>query len=217
MTESESESGAESGVESESAPVDDGPVAGGARDGSSGPDTALGSARRRPAPSSALFAGILLLALTGLAAALGVTRSSPTAAGSDTAAATPAEQQALLAAARAEGAAITTLSWQTADADLNRILAGALPKSQLYDQFAAQRARLPSLLKQNHSVSRGTVLASGLSSVSGRKARVMVAVDADISGKSGTPTVKHYRMVFTMQRLGNRWLASDVGFAGAPQ
>lgn len=206
-------------TESDPEAVDGKPSAGSAPapDSPADPDAADG-VRRARAPLSALFAGILLLALTGLAIALGVTRSSSPATGENAAAAaSPSAQQAALAAARAEGAAITTLSWRTADADLDRVLAGALPKSQLYDQFAAQRARLPSLLKQNRSVSKGTVLASGLSSVAGDKAKVLVAVDADISGKSGAPAVKHYRMVFTMQQHGNRWLASDVGFAGAPQ
>lgn len=169
---------------------------------------------RRRIPSSAVFAGALLLALSGVAAGLGITQPAQSAAA---AASTPGSQQAALAAARREATAVTTLSWQSADSDLDRILAGAVPKSQLYTQFAAQRTQLPGLLKQNHSVSRGTVLSSALSSMAGGTAKALVAVDANISGSSGSPAVKHYRMLFTMQRVGGRWLARDVSFVGTPQ
>lgn len=169
--------------------------------------------------SSAGFAAVLLVALTALAIALGVTRHSGAATGRDASVATGGTraQQAVLAAARAEGAAVTTLSWRSADSDLGRILTGALPGSELYKQFAAQRADLPKVLARNHSVSQGTVLASALSSLGADSATVMVAVDANISGSNGAPTVKHYRMVFAMRRSGSRWLATGVSFQGPPQ
>lgn len=166
-------------------------------------------------PASAVLAGALLMALTGVAAGLAV--SEPASSAASEPAGSVSQQQAALAAARAEGAALTTLSWRSPDADLNRILAGAVPKGQLYSQFAAQRSKLPELLRQNHSVSRGTVLASALSSLTGETAKALVAVDATISGSSGAATVKHYRMMFTMQRTASRWLAADVSFVGAPQ
>lgn len=126
-------------------------------------------------------------------------------------------QQAVLAAARAEGVALTTISYQTARADLARILAGAT--GSLRTQFAKQEAQLPSVLARTKSVSKGTALSSALASLAGDQARALVAIDANVSGTdTGSGGVlKHYRMVMTLRRVDGKWLASEVGFAGQPQ
>lgn len=126
-------------------------------------------------------------------------------------------QQAVLAAARAEGVALTTISYQTARADLARILAGAT--GSLRAQFAKQQAQLPGVLARTKSVSKGTALSSALTSLGGNDAKALVAVDANVSGTdTGSGGVlKHYRMVVTLQRVNGKWLASDVAFAGQPQ
>jgi Mce-associated membrane protein len=128
-----------------------------------------------------------------------------------------AAEQAALSAARGEAVALTTISYKTAAADLNRVLAGAT--GSLHSQFNKQKGQLPATLAQTKSVSRGTVLSSGLSSLDGSHAQALVALDARVSGTDTGPTgvIKHYRMVVTLQKIGNRWLASDVAFAGAPQ
>jgi Mce-associated membrane protein len=126
-------------------------------------------------------------------------------------------EQAALAAARGEAVALTTISYKTATADLNRVLAGAT--GSLHSQFDKQKGQLPSTLAQTKSVSRGTVLSSGLASLNGTQAQALVALDARVSGTDTGPTgvIKHYRMVVTLQQVSGRWLASDVAFAGAPQ
>jgi Mce-associated membrane protein len=128
----------------------------------------------------------------------------------------PAEAPAL-AAARAESVALTTIGYKTASTDLNRVLAGAT--GALRTQFEKERSQLPATLAQTKSVSRGTVLSSALSSVTGDRAQVLVAVDARVTGTGigADGVLKHYRMVVTLQRVADRWLASDVAFAGAPQ
>lgn len=124
------------------------------------------------------------------------------------------------AAARAEALNLTTISYQTADADLRRILAGATGK--LRAQFAEEQPHFADSLSRDKSVSKGNVLAVGVvpGSTSDR-AQVVVATDATVTttaaGGSDQSVLKHYRMVMRLVKLHGRWLVSDVAFAGAPQ
>jgi Mce-associated membrane protein len=127
-------------------------------------------------------------------------------------------RQAALQAARQEAVNLTTISYQTADADLGRIIAAAT--GTLKTQFQAQRAQFPAVLARDKSVSVGTVLAAGVASQSASTVEALVAVDASVSNaaseKSG-PVVKHYRMDMKLVRVGGHWLVSQVAFAGLPQ
>lgn len=157
----------------------------------------------------------MLLVLVAAAVVLGI-RDHRHREGGTAAQATGAEQ-AVLSAARGEAVALTTIGYKTASADLNRVLAGAT--GPLRAQFEKQKGQLPATLAQTKSDSRGTVLTSGLASLDGTQAQVLVALDANVTGTDTGPTgvIKHYRMVITLQQVGGRWLASDVAFAGAPQ
>jgi Mce-associated membrane protein len=127
-------------------------------------------------------------------------------------------RQAALQAARQEAVNLTTISYQTADADLGRIIAAAT--GTLKTQFQAQRAQFPTVLARDKSVSVGTVLAAGVASQSAGTVEALVAVDASVSNaaseKTG-PVVKHYRMDMKLVRVGGHWLVSQVAFAGLPQ
>jgi Mce-associated membrane protein len=131
------------------------------------------------------------------------------------------ERDAVLQAARQEAVNLTTLSYTTAERDVDRILAGAT--GDLRRRFAAQRPAQRAVLAQNRSRSRGTVLSAGLSrlSPSTGTGQVLLAVDATVTTetKAGSPqsVLKHYRMVMKLQRVDGRWLVSDVAFAGVPQ
>lgn len=128
---------------------------------------------------------------------------------------------AAAAAARAEALNVTTIRYQTADADLRRILAGATGK--LRAQFAEEQPHFADTLAQDKSRSEGNVLAVGVVNSSAAKgtAQVVVAVDATVTttGASGREqsVLKHYRMVMRVVRTGGRWLVSDIAFAGEPQ
>jgi len=154
------------------------------------------------------------LVLAAAATAIGaVTRNADAPNASS---ASPTEVAAL-AAARSESLALTTIRYQSADADLARILAGAT--GQLRSQFEKQKQQLSSTLGPNHSSSTGMILSAGLTSLSGDTATAVVAADATVSGSDLGPSgvVKHYRIVVTLQRQNGRWLASDVSFEGQPQ
>jgi Mce-associated membrane protein len=128
-----------------------------------------------------------------------------------------ATEQQVLASARAEAVALTTIGYRTASADLNRVLAGAT--GALRTQFEKEKSQLPATLAQTKSSSRGTVLSSALTSLSGSRAQALVAVDATVTGTDtgSTGVLKHYRMVVTLIQTNGHWLASDVAFAGQPQ
>jgi Mce-associated membrane protein len=129
-------------------------------------------------------------------------------------------RQAALQAARQQAVNLTTISYQTADADLGRIIAAAT--GTLKTQFEAQRAQFPGVLAKDKSVSVGTVLAAGVASQSAGTVEALVAVDAAVSNAEtakagGQPLVKHYRMDMKLVLVGGRWLVSQVAFAGLPQ
>jgi Mce-associated membrane protein len=128
-----------------------------------------------------------------------------------------AARQAALQAARQQAVNMTTISYETADRDLGRIIAAAT--GTLKTQFQAQQKTFPGVLRQQKSISVGTVLAAGVASQAGNKVEALVAVDAAVrNATSGSsPVVKHYRMDMTLVRSGGRWLVSEVAFAGLPQ
>jgi Mce-associated membrane protein len=129
-------------------------------------------------------------------------------------------REAALQAAREEAVNLTTLSYKTAERDVDRILSGAT--GELRRQFAAQRPAETRVLSQTRSVSRGTVLAAGLVRMATdlETAQVVVATDATVTTETtpGSPesVLKHYRMVMGLERVDGRWLVSNVAFAGRP-
>jgi Mce-associated membrane protein len=167
-----------------------------------------------PARSSALLLpialGLVLIVLLGAVAWLAMDARDRRARDDS--------RQAALQAARQEAVNLATISYQTADADLGRIIAAAT--GTLKTQFQAQRAQFPTVLARDKSVSVGTVLAAGVASQSASTVEALVAVDASVSNaasaKSG-PVVKHYRMDMKLVRVGGHWLVSQVAFAGLPQ
>ena len=128
-------------------------------------------------------------------------------------------RDAVAAAARSEALAVTTISYQTANADLDRILAGAT--GQLRSQFAEQKPHFADTLQPDKSVSKGDVLSVGVVSSSESTAQAVVAVDATVTtspaGKQSQSVLKHYRMVMRLVKVHGHWLVSDIAFAGAPQ
>ena len=96
-------------------------------------------------------------------------------------------RQAALQAARQQAVNLTTISYQTADRDLARIVAAAT--GTLKTQFQAQQKSFPGVLRTEKSVSVGSVLAAGVSSQAANRVEALVAVDAAVknatSGASG--------------------------------
>jgi Mce-associated membrane protein len=121
---------------------------------------------------------------------------------------------AALSTARVMAAALTSIDYRTASADLRRIVDGTT--GDAHRLFSARLRSFPSLLRRDQSVSRGTVLAAGLVSLHGGQAQTAIAVDASVTARSTGETVSHYRMLLRLADVGGRWLVSDVSFVGLP-
>jgi Mce-associated membrane protein len=122
--------------------------------------------------------------------------------------------------ARQEAVNLMSLSYNTATADLNRIL--SLATGSVAKQFESQRKTINNYLGQAKSTSRAQVKSAGLVSLGKDRAVVLVGADATVSNNETTNAgaknvVKHYRMSMTLQRAHGQWRVSDVGFDGAAQ
>lgn len=119
----------------------------------------------------------------------------------------------VLAAARAETIAFTTLDYHDLGSSVNRVLAGAT--GDFKKQFSASRAQLASLSTRNKSVSRGRVLSAGVVSMDGDSARVAVVADSTVTNVNApTPQPRHYRLALDLVLQDGQWRTSDLQFVG---
>lgn len=124
---------------------------------------------------------------------------------------TEARYDEVLAAARAEALAFTTLDHRTVEHDTARVLDGAT--GSFRRQFKGSLDQLTELATQNKSVSTGKVLSAGVVSADPDSARVIVVTDSTVSNvNTPTPQPRHYRIQLDLVRRGDRWLASDLEF-----
>jgi Mce-associated membrane protein len=96
---------------------------------------------------------------------------------------------------------LTTIDWQQADGDVQRVLESAT--GTFYDDFQQRAAPFVEVVKQAQSKSVGTVAEAGLEDVSGDEARVLVAVTVQTSN-AGAPEQqpRAWRMRLTVQKTG---------------
>lgn len=171
-------------------------------------DDALGGRRSRwkrwAVPQQVLFAGLAMV--IGLAAlawwqGIGAYQSRHAAA-----------QEAQFVQVASQGAVnLTTIDWEHADADVQRILDSA--SGQFYDDFANRSQPFIEVVKQTRSKSVGTLTQAGLESVSGDEAQVLVAVNV----KTTQPNVpeqgpRSWRTRISVQKVGDEMKVSNVEF-----
>jgi Mce-associated membrane protein len=123
-----------------------------------------------------------------------------------------ADQRAAFVQAARQGAVnLTTVDWQHADADVQRILNSAT--GEFYDDFSKRSQPFIDVLKQAQSKSEGTVTVAGLESASNTDARVLVAVSVMISN-AGVPEQypRSWRMRIAVQKLDDHVKVSNVEF-----
>jgi Mce-associated membrane protein len=116
-----------------------------------------------------------------------------------------------VAAARQGAVNLTTIDWQEADADINRIMDSAT--GTFYDDFAKRSQPFVEVVKQAQSKSVGTVTEAGLESESGDQAQVLVAVSVkttNIGAQEQRP--RAWRMRIDVQKLGDQAKVSNVQF-----
>ncbi|MEM6110663.1 Mce protein [Mycobacterium sp. 050272] len=122
------------------------------------------------------------------------------------------EQRELLVRVARQGALnLTTVDWQHADADIQRILDSAT--GTFYDDFSNRSKPFIDVVKKAQSKSVGTITEAGLESRSGNEAQVLVAVSVKTSNLGAAEQdPRHWRMRISVQKVGNDTKISKVEF-----
>lgn len=120
-------------------------------------------------------------------------------------------QSQIVQAARQGALNLTTIDWQRADADVQRILDSAT--GEFYDDFAKRSAPFIKVVKEAKSTSTGSITEAGLESESGDSAQVLVAVAVKTSNV-GAPAQepREWRMRIAVQKVGDVMKVSNVEF-----
>jgi Mce-associated membrane protein len=106
---------------------------------------------------------------------------------------------------------LTTINWQEADSDIQRILAGAT--GPFHDDFAQRSQPFVSVVKQAKSKSVGTITEAGLESQTPDAAQVLVAVSVKTSTADGPEQdPRAWRMRISVQKVGDQAKVSKVEF-----
>jgi Mce-associated membrane protein len=106
---------------------------------------------------------------------------------------------------------LTTIDWQHADTDVERILNSAT--GTFFDDFSKRSQPFIDVVKQAQSTSVGTVTEAGVESVTGDSAQVLVAVSVKTSNIGAPEQMpRSWRMRINVQRVGDQAKISNVGF-----
>jgi Mce-associated membrane protein len=121
------------------------------------------------------------------------------------------QRELFVQGARQAALNLTTIDWQSADADVQRILDSST--GTFYDDFSNRSQPFIEVVRQTQSKSVGTISEAGLESSSGEEAQVLVAVTVNISNAAGLEQdPRGWRMRITMQKVGNEAKVSNVAF-----
>ncbi|MGB3324265.1 MAG: mammalian cell entry protein [Mycolicibacterium fortuitum] len=116
-----------------------------------------------------------------------------------------------LQAARQGAVNLTTIDWQHAETDVQRIMDGAA--GEFYDDFAQRAQPFVDVVKQAQSVSVGTVTQAALESQSATEAQALVAVSVKTTNTTGEePVPRAWRMRIAVQQIDNQIKVSRVEF-----
>ena len=146
---------------------------------------------------------VLVLALAGLTGWLGFRAYESHKAD---------EQRKLFLQVGRQGALnLTTIDWQHAEADVQRVLDSAT--GTFYDDFQNRSGPFVEVVKQAQSKSVGTIAEAGLESESGDQAQVLVAVTVQ-TANAGAPEQqpRAWRMRLTVQKVDDGAKVSNVEF-----
>jgi Mce-associated membrane protein len=122
------------------------------------------------------------------------------------------EQRKLFLQVGRQGALnLTTIDWQQADANVQRILDSAT--GTFYDDFQKRAQPFVEVVKQAQSKSVGTIAEAGLESETDNGAQVLVAVTVKTSN-AGAPeqAPRAWRMRISVQKVGDEAKVSNVEF-----
>jgi Mce-associated membrane protein len=122
------------------------------------------------------------------------------------------EQRELFVQVGRQGALnLTTIDWQHADTDVQRVLDSST--GAFYDDFSKRQQPFVEVVKKAQSKSTGTITEAGLESESGDQAQVLVAVTVKTSNLGAAeqePRV--WRMRISVEKVGDEAKVSNVAF-----
>lgn len=121
-----------------------------------------------------------------------------------------ADKEAALLAAGTHATNLISLDYRTVEADLQRILATSTGAARA--EYAATAGKLKSTTLQSKVVQQGVLRATGLVSLTGSKARVLVVADVEIrwDGSTQAPQERYYRWSMDLDKAGGVWLVSKA-------
>jgi Mce-associated membrane protein len=106
---------------------------------------------------------------------------------------------------------LTTIDWQHAEADVQRVVDGATGSFRA--DFAARSQPFIDVVKQSKSTTVGTISEAGLESVSANSAQVLVAVSVKTSNSAAPQQVpRSWRMRIAVEGVGDQAKVSNVEF-----
>ncbi len=152
----------------------------------------------------AMIAGlVLVLALAGLAGWTGYRGYKEYQA--------EKQRELFLQVGRQGALNLTTIDWEHAEADVQRVLDSAT--GTFYDDFQNRAAPFVEVVKQAQSKSVGSIAAAGLETASSDEAQVLVAVTVNTSNL-GAPQQepRAWRMRLTVTKVGDDAKVSNVEF-----
>ena len=174
-------------------------------DGGDGGDGGTPSAKKRMSnPRRATLLGlVVIIMLAALAVWFGYRAHQSQQA--------QAQRSEFIRVARQGALNLTTIDWQRADADVQRILDSAT--GEFYDDFDKRSKPFVDLVKQAKSATLGTVTEAGLESQTADSAQVLVAVNVTTSYVGQPQPEPHeWRMRISVQRVGDQDKVSNVEF-----
>jgi Mce-associated membrane protein len=122
-----------------------------------------------------------------------------------------AQRGQFVEAARQGALNLTTIDWQKAESDVQRILDGTT--GQFYDDFAKRSQPFVDVVKQAKSTTVGTITEAGLESEAAGKAQVLVAVTVKTSNAGAPEQVpRAWRMRIFVEQVGDQAKVSNVEF-----
>lgn len=106
---------------------------------------------------------------------------------------------------------LTTIDWRQAESDVQRIVNSST--GTFFDDFSKRSASFIDVVKQAQSISKGTIVSAGIQSESGDEAKVLVAVNVDVSNVGSTDQqIRSWRMRMTVRRVGDDVKVANVEF-----
>jgi Mce-associated membrane protein len=124
---------------------------------------------------------------------------------------TQAERELFVQVGRQGALNLTTIDWQHADTDVQRVLDSAT--GTFYDDFSKRSQPFIDVVKKAQSKSVGTITEAGLESESGNEAQVLVGVGVNTSNIGAVEQEpRFWRMRISVQKVGGEAKVSNVAF-----